>query len=80
MNKSTKENVKLEPQPNNEPTADEQHVCSAIGNTNVSSSFFCKGCGHELDISFSIRTIGFCYLCDPNVTLEELLSGKEINE
>jgi hypothetical protein len=46
---------------------------------NVSSSFVCGGCGHTLDLSFSLRTKGYCYLCDPNITLEELLSEEEIN-
>lgn len=36
-------------------------------------TFKCKGCGHELPVNFQIRTDGYCYLCDPNVTVKELL-------
>ncbi len=35
--------------------------------------FTCQGCGHELPITFVERTPQFCYLCDPNITVEELL-------
>lgn len=36
-------------------------------------SFTCKSCGHELDATFCMRTPGYCYMCDPAITLEELL-------
>jgi hypothetical protein len=36
-------------------------------------TFICKGCGHDLPNDFSIRTEDYCYMCDPNVTVEELL-------
>lgn len=35
--------------------------------------FKCKGCGHELPSTYCIRTLGYCYLCDPNITVDELL-------
>jgi hypothetical protein len=40
-------------------------------------SFVCKQCNHELPIDFNMRTDGYCYLCDPNVSVEELLSDYE---
>ena len=53
MNKSTTENISLEPQPNNELKADEQQVSPAIGNTNVSSRYVvqlcCSDCGEVLN-------------------------------
>lgn len=36
-------------------------------------TFICKGCGHDLPNDFSIRTEDYCYMCDPNVTVDELL-------
>lgn len=36
--------------------------------------FTCQACNHYLDNEFNMRTEGFCYLCDPNITIEELLS------
>lgn len=35
--------------------------------------FRCKGCNNRLISSFSLKTEGYCYLCDPNITLEEAL-------
>lgn len=35
--------------------------------------FTCKGCNHELPIKFQMRTVGYCYMCDPNVEVSELL-------
>lgn len=40
--------------------------------------FKCHGCGHECHEDYNLRTEGFCYLCDPNITLEECLSENEI--
>ena len=45
---------------------------------NNMKTFICKGCKHELYIDFNLRTKGFCYLCDPNITLEECLSDEPI--
>ena len=42
-------------------------------------AFTCIGCKHELPVEFQIRTAGYCYLCDPNVTVSELLSDESIN-
>ncbi len=36
-------------------------------------SFICQGCQNEVSADYSIKTQGYCYLCDPNVQLEELL-------
>ena len=36
-------------------------------------TFKCKSCGNELPVNFQMRTEGYCYLCDPKVTVEELL-------
>lgn len=38
-----------------------------------SSSFVCQGCKCEVPNEFSVKTDGYCYLCDPKVTLEECL-------
>ena len=32
-----------------------------------------EGCENELPSNYSIKTEGYCYLCDPNVTVKELL-------
>ncbi len=40
--------------------------------------FKCQGCGHELESKMCMRTPNYCYLCDPNITVDELLSDKEI--
>jgi hypothetical protein len=42
--------------------------------------FTCQGCNCELAEDYSLRTKGYCYLCDPNITLEELLSDKPIRK
>lgn len=42
---------------------------------NHQGTFRCKGCGHELPLEMTMRTIDYCHLCDPNVTLKELLQG-----
>lgn len=41
--------------------------------------FKCYGCGTECE-DYNLRTEGFCYLCDPNITLEECLSENEIEK
>jgi len=41
-------------------------------------TFKCKGCGHQLTEEFCMRTPEYCYMCDPNVTVEELLSDEPI--
>ena len=43
-------------------------------------TFVCKGCNHLLNNVCQLRTAGYCYLCDPNITLEELLSDEPITE
>jgi hypothetical protein len=43
-------------------------------------SFKCHGCGHECNEDYNLRTEGFCYLCDPNITLEECISENEIEK
>ena len=40
--------------------------------------FTCRGCQHYLPMEFNVRTEGFCYLCDPNITLEECLSDEPL--
>ena len=40
-------------------------------------TFTCKQCGHLLPVDMSMRTEGYCYLCDPNVTVKELLEIPE---
>lgn len=40
--------------------------------------FTCQSCKHNLPIEFNVRTEGFCYLCDPNITLEECLSDEPL--
>lgn len=42
--------------------------------------FKCLGCGCELPLEFSLRTKNYCYLCDPNITLHELLDDKPIEK
>jgi hypothetical protein len=41
----------------------------------LSDEFVCKGCEHALPLSYCIKTEGYCHLCDPNVTVEELTDG-----
>lgn len=43
-------------------------------------SFVCKGCNHILDNVYVMRTEGWCYMCDPHVTLEELLADEPVAE
>lgn len=44
--------------------------------TDGSSSFVCQGCKCEVPNDFSVKTDGYCYLCDPKVTLEECLQDE----
>jgi len=41
--------------------------------------FICKQCNHKLPMKFQMKTKGYCYMCDPHITVEELLSAKSIN-
>jgi uncharacterized protein YlaI len=43
----------------------------------MEETFICQSCKHELPIDYCMKTEGFCYLCDPNVTLEELLTEEK---
>lgn len=45
---------------------------------NPETEFKCKGCSCILLNDYSLRTEGWCYLCDPNITLDELLSDNPI--
>lgn len=49
-----------------------------VGNNVLADVFICQGCKHELQMDFNLRTEGFCYLCDPNITLAECLSDQQI--
>jgi len=40
--------------------------------------FVCNGCKHELPSDYSMRTKGYCYLCDPNISVDELLEKQVI--
>lgn len=40
---------------------------------NKEENFKCKQCGHTLPIGFCMRTPNYCYICDPNITVEELI-------
>lgn len=40
---------------------------------NHPGTFKCKGCGHELLLEMAMRTLDYCHLCDPNISLKELL-------
>jgi len=44
----------------------------------LADGFTCQACNHHLPIEFNVRTEGFCYLCDPNITLEECLSDEPL--
>jgi len=50
----------------------------AMEKYNAIGDFKCKGCSCELTSDYSLRTKGYCYLCDTNITLEELLSDNSI--
>lgn len=49
-----------------------------VGNNVLADGFICQGCKHELPMDFNLRTEGFCFLCDPNITLAECLSDDPI--
>jgi hypothetical protein len=40
------------------------------------STFVCQGCRCKVPNDFSVKTNGYCYLCDPEVTLEECLQDE----
>lgn len=46
---------------------------------NKQSCFICIGCDHELPNSYCLNTTGYCYLCDPNITVTELLEGFKLD-
>lgn len=52
---------------------------TGVGPIPLVKYFTCKGCNCQLEMTFQLRTEGFCYLCDPDITLEECLSEKPIN-
>ncbi len=41
---------------------------------NNQAVFKCKGCEHELPLNYSMKNPKYCYLCDPEVTIDELLN------
>jgi hypothetical protein len=47
-------------------------VQDAIRDINT-EPFICEGCGHELDRSYSLRSANYCLLCDPAISVQELL-------
>ena len=42
--------------------------------------FVCKGCACEVRAEYSLRTPGYCYLCDPAITIDELMSDEPIKK
>ena len=46
----------------------------------ITDVFKCRACNQELPIAFNVITEGFCFLCDPNVTLEECLSDEPLEK
>ena len=42
--------------------------------------FRCNACGHELPKTFQLRSEGFCYMCDPDIKLEEPLSDQPLTK
>ena len=44
--------------------------------THITYYFTCIGCGCEVPKSYCIKTDGYCYICDPNVTPDDMLSGE----
>lgn len=53
-------------------------MLNLLAQTESELTFTCQACKHELPLDFSMRTEGFCYLCDPNITVDELLSDEEL--
>lgn len=43
------------------------------------NTFICTGCGHELPADYSLNASGFCYLCDPAISLSDLLANTEVS-
>jgi hypothetical protein len=52
---------------------------ATFGNAGLAAVFTCKGCQCTISTDYIMRTDGWCYMCDPNITLEELLSDKPIS-
>lgn len=60
----------------------------AFGESIPKKGFICNGCNLEVYEDYCLKTEGFCYLCDPNIPLEDLLnpdkvfppSNKQIND
>lgn len=42
---------------------------------NEDSTFKCEGCKHILPKDYVIKTPNFCYMCDPHLTIEEILNS-----
>jgi len=42
--------------------------------------FKCKHCGHIVPNEYSLRTPDSCYLCDENISLDELTSESQIEK
>lgn len=57
------------------PTAEKQLTSSKNQNP---LTFICKGCRCELERAMSLRTVDYCYLCDPAISIAELLSDQPI--
>lgn len=51
---------------------------TAPDNRVLTETFICKSCQCICSVELCLRTDGFCYLCDPNITLEECLSDEPI--
>ena len=55
-----------------------KHENGNDANRLLADGFTCQACNHHLPIEFNVRTEGLCYLCDPNITLEECLSDEPL--
>jgi len=53
---------------------DKKEMLEAISILEKHETFVCKGCAHELQKSYSLRTPEYCFLCDPAISLQELQS------
>lgn len=61
-------------------TAWEKAKLEGLKDEDLEPAFECHGCGHVfLPDVCSLRTDGYCYLCDPNITVDELLSDAPID-
>lgn len=62
-------------------TAHTHIVFDEIKNSPTEQGLFtCKGCSCELTKDYVLRTEGYCYLCDPNIKLSELLPENKLEE